>query len=119
MWHTQEKPPSYRPYKNPLRTGQKQQKDKFQSDVNDKKPQTFAMYPFQPIRRPRLAVKSVVATRYFQKKADARHKGITPFWYTHKCAVRKPKEGELVLTEPPSKYFSRIGVIIGPPKYLN
>jgi len=117
--YVQEKP-FHQPYKHPLRTLQKQkEKTVFQPDplvVNEKKPPAFAMYPFQPIRKPRLATKSVLATRYSQKRTDSR---ITPFWYTQKCAVRKPKEGQLVLTEPPSKYFTRIGVVIGPPKYLN
>lgn len=33
--------------------------------------------------------------------------------------VREPKEGELVLSEPPSVYFRRIGKTINPPVYLN
>lgn len=102
--------PVFQPYKHPSR---------IQAKKDTTKDPAFAIYPFQPLRKPKLAVKSVVATRVSQKKLEMKSKSPSPFWYTQKCAVRKPKEGELVLKEPPSKYFSRIGVIIAPPRYLN
>jgi hypothetical protein len=107
----------FKPYKHPSRaTPSKQKAQKEEPLYELKKP---FIYPFQPLRKPKLAVKSVLATRVSQKKLEMKSKSPSPFWYTQKCAVRKPKEGELVLKEPPSKYFSRIGVIIGPPRYLN
>ena len=109
--HGPEKP-VFQPYKHPARASLSKQK-------TQKEEPSFAIYPFQPLRKPKLAVKSIVATRFSQKKLEMKFKSPSPFWYSQKCAVRKPKEGELVLKEPPSKYFSRIGVIIGPPRYLN
>ena len=109
--HAPEKP-VFQPYKHPARASLSKQK-------TQKEEPSFAIYPFQPLRKPKLAVKSIVATRFSQKKLEMKFKSPSPFWYSQKCAVRKPKEGELVLKEPPSKYFSRIGVIIGPPRYLN
>jgi hypothetical protein len=109
MRHAPEKP-VFQPYKHPSRVSSSQPRGKDPA---------FALYPFQPLRKPKLSVRSVVATRVSQKRLEMRSNHPSPFWYSKKCAVRKPKEGELVLKEPPSKYFSRIGVIIGPPKYMN
>ena len=118
MRHFPEKP-VFQPYKHPARASLSKPKIYNQEPPLDQKKPSFALYPFQPLRKPKLAVRSVVSTRFSQKKLEMKSKSPIPFWYSQKCTTRRPKDGELVLKEPPSKYFSRIGVIIGPPRYLN
>ena len=91
----------HQPYKHPSRTSSKQP--------------AFSAYPFQPLPKSRHALKSVIAARLAQKKASS----TVPFWYSNKCHVRQPKPSELVLKESPSQYFSKMGVTIGSPKYVN
>ena len=87
---------------------------------NNKPPTTIHPLP-NPFQRPRRVVQPLVArhpatnSRQQQKPNNL----IPSLSSMHlKRNVRQPKPGELVLREPPSSYFARLGVL-GPPKYVN
>lgn len=70
-----------------------------------------------PIQKPRI-ITVPPAPKVYPRVARRVPTNVTPTPIT-RHHVYQPKEGELVLNEPPSVYFRRIGKIINPPIYLN
>lgn len=88
---------------------------------NNKPPTTIHPLPNPSFQRPRRVVQPVVVKHHVTSvRQQQKSNSIIPSLWTMntKRNVRQPKPGELVLREPPSSYFARMGVL-GPPKYLN
>ncbi len=83
---------------------------------------TIHPLPNPSFQRPRRVVQPVVVKHHVATVRQQQHQrsdSIIPSLLTmNKRNVRQPKPGELVLREPPSSYFARMGVL-GPPRYVN
>lgn len=88
---------------------------------NNKPSTTIHPLPNPSFQRPRRVVQPVVVKQHVASvRQQQKSNSIIPSLLTMntKRNVRQPKPGELVLREPPSTYFARLGVL-GPPTYLN
>lgn len=88
---------------------------------NNKAPTTIHPLPNPSFQRPRRVVQPMVVKHHVASvRQQQKSNSIIPSLLSMntKRNIRQPKPGELVLREPPSSYFARLGVL-GPPKYLN
>lgn len=88
---------------------------------NNKPPTTIHPLPNPSFQRPRRVVQPVVVKHHVASvRQQQKSNSIVPSLLTMntKRNVKQPKPGELVLREPPSSYFARMGVL-GPPRYIN
>jgi hypothetical protein len=89
---------------------------------NNKPPTTIHPMPNPSLQRPRRVVQPAIVKHHVASiRQKQKPNNIIPSLLSMhhvKRNVRQAKPGELVLHEPPSSYFARLGVL-GPPKYVN